>query len=502
MTHEIANQTTSGIGKLDAETIRSLGYRIVDMIVDDVTASPQRPILPPPQTSEGMEELFGGPVPSGEMTPAALLDVIQEKLLPVSGNINHPNLMGYVVSTPLPLAGMVDALISCLKLIPGAWFGMPGSTHIEVVVARWLGEMVGYSNQAAGYITTGGTMANLFGLAAARVHCAGWDVRAEGLSGHSQLVIYCSVEVHTCVDKSVELLGLGSNNLRKIPVDAEYRIRLDLLEEAIEADMEAGKKPLCVVGNAGTVNTGAVDPLAALADIAEKYDCWFHIDGAYGAFGAMVEEAKPLFHGMERADSLVLDPHKWLNVPLEAGCILVKNWSDLSDTFSTLPAYLRAVDEAEATGHNHLHYGFELSRTDRALKIWLSLQQYGVTRYKQMIAGHMAQVQALAEWVKQSENFELVSEPSLSITCFRYLPADLRENQNEHLAYLNELNQALEFALAIEGDIMVSGTDLQQKRVLRVCVVSYQVTPTVVEELFHQLQIRGRSLDQQMRETA
>ncbi|MFT5196596.1 MAG: aromatic-L-amino-acid decarboxylase, partial [Candidatus Promineifilaceae bacterium] len=329
------------------------------MIVADATASPQRPIAPPPQTTVAMESLFGGPVPEGSVSPDELLDLIQNKFLPVIGNINHPNLMGYVFSTPLPLAGMIDALVSSVKFAPVEWAFMPGSTHIEVTVVRWLGEMVGYSDHAVGSITTGGTMANLIGLAVARVRRAGWDVRAEGLGGHRPLIAYCSAEAHTCTEKSVELLGLGLNQLRKIPVDADYRIRLDLLEEAIETDVAAGFKPFCVIGSAGTVNTGAVDRLDALADIALKYDCWFHVDGAYGAFGAMADEAKPLFEGIHRADSLVLDPHKWLNIPLESGCVLVKDWKDLSDTFSTLPAYLRAAGEMNPEGHDHLHHSFE-----------------------------------------------------------------------------------------------------------------------------------------------
>ena len=366
-----------------------------------------------------------------------------------------------------------------------------------MTVARWLGEMVGFAKDAAGYMTTGGSWANLVGLAVARVRRAGWEVRMEGLAGHPTLVAYVSEEGHSCLDKSMELLGMGRNQLRKIPVGSDYRIQVEALEEAIKADRAANLQPFCLVGNAGTVNTGAVDPLDALAEIAVRHNLWFHVDGAYGAFAALVPEYRPLFVGIERADSLAVDPHKWLNIPFEAGCILVRDWTDLTDTFSLIPPYLRAATGDEL---NLINCGLELTRTNRALKVWVALRQYGVERYTQLIANHLVLTRHLAAWVEEADDFEVMSEPSLSICCFRFVPPDLKQRTEEVEAYLNKLNQAIEMALAEDGRALVSGTELQGKRVLRICIVNHRVTQTGVEETLVLLREFGYKLDKQMRE--
>jgi len=478
---------------MDIEAVRALGYRIVDIIADELADPARRPPLPPAQSNETLEALFGGPLPQRGVTPDELLTTIQNHLLPATSNLLHPRWMAYVLAGSLPLAGLIAALINTLNLIPTS----PANTYLAMTVARWLGEMLGFAKDAAGYLTTGGSWANLVGLAVARVRRAGWEVRIEGLAGHPPLVAYVSEEGHSCLDKSMELLGMGRNQLRKIPVGSDYRIQIQALEEAIKTDRSAGRQPFCLIGNAGTVNTGAVDPLDALAEIAVRHNLWFHVDGAYGAFGALAPEYRPLFVGIERADSLAADPHKWLNIPIEAGCILVRDWADLTDTFSLIPPYLRA-----ATGHglNLTNCGFELTRTDRALKIWLALRQYGAERYTQLIANHMVLIRHLAAWVEEADDFEVMSEPALSICCFRFVPPDLKQGTEEVESYLNKLNQAIEMALADDGRALVSGTMLQGKRVLRACIVNHRVTQAGVEETLGLLREFGYKLDKQMRE--
>jgi glutamate/tyrosine decarboxylase-like PLP-dependent enzyme len=443
-----------------------------------------------------MESIFGGPIPRQGTSPEALLAVIQDHLLPAAGNPNHPRMMGYVLTACAPFAGLLEALVGTIKLRPTTWKNQPASCQIETTVARWLGEMVGFSDDAAGYLTTGGSWANLVALAMARTRQAGWDVRAEGVANRPPLVAYVSEQVHACLDRSAELLGLGQAHLQKIPVDDDFRIRLDVLDATIRADLGAGHQPFCLVGNAGTVNTGAIDPLEALADIAARYDMWFHVDGAYGAFAALAPETRPLFAGLERADSLTLDPHKWLNTPFEAGCILTKNWDDLGDTFSLIPPYLRGAMGDE---HNQYEYGFELSRTDRALKVWLALQQYGVDCYTDLISGHLALARYLAELIDEADDFELVTAPVLSICCFRYVPPDLDSNDDGVAGYLDKLNQAIEMTLARDGRALVSGTELNGIQVLRACIVSHPVTRDSVDETFELLQHFGCELDAQMR---
>lgn len=482
--------------EMPPETIRELGYRIVDMITEELADPERRPVFPPEQSRAAMESLFGGPLPREGMDPEALLSLIQDHLLPAAGNPNHPRLMAYVLTASVPLASLLEALVGTIKLRPTTWKNQPASCQIEMTVARWLGEMVGFAPDAAGYLTTGGSWANLVGLAVARTRRAGWDVRAEGVANRPPLVAYVSEQAHSCIDRSAELLGLGQAYLKRIPVDDTFRIRLDILEETIQADRAAGHKPFCLIGNAGTVNTGAIDPLDDLADLAERYDLWFHVDGAYGAFAALTEEARELFCGLERADSLTLDPHKWLNTPFEAGCILTRDWEDLGDTFSLIPPYLRGAMGAE---HNQYEYGFELSRTDRALKVWLALNQYGIDRYTELIANHLALARHLAGLMDEADDFELVSPPVLSICCFRFVPPDLDIDDEPAEAYLNQLNQAVEMALASDGRALVSGTELNGKRVLRACIASHPITQGSVEETVWLLRHYGHKLDAQMR---
>ena len=484
---------------LDADTIKELGYLIVDRIADEFSSPTNRPIFPPKQSKATMEAAFGGPLPRQGMEPALLLDQVLHDLLPAAGNSNHPCMMINVLSGSLPLPALIQALSAAIKLRPSTWKGQPASCHIEATVARWLGQMVGYSDDAAGYITTGGSWANLMGMAMARVHKAGWNIRLEGVGGHPPLVAYVSQEAHSSIDKSAQLLGLGSKYLRKIPVDAEYRICLDSLEQAILRDIQLGLKPFCLIGNAGTVSTGAVDPLSALAELAERYDLWFHVDGAYGGLAALDPQVKPLFRGIERADSLTVDPHKWLNVPFEAGGILTKSWDSLRETFHLIPPYIRGM---MGDVHNQWEYGFELSRTDRALKVWLALKQYGVDQYAKMIAGHNALARHLANLISELEDFEVIAPPVLSICCFRYVPTDLERGTPESEAYLSRLNTAIEQALVKDGRALVSGTNLSGNRVLRACIVSSAVTRSSISKTVTLLQHYGQTLDAQMRTLA
>jgi glutamate/tyrosine decarboxylase-like PLP-dependent enzyme len=476
---------------MEPEAIRELGYRIVDMISEEFAEPEKRPVFPAAQSRAAMEARFGGPLPRTGVAPEDLLTTVRDHLLPAAGNPNHPGLMAYVLTASTPFAALMEALVAAIKLRPTTWKNQPASCHIETTVGRWLGQMVGFAEDAAGYITTGGSWANLVGLATARGQRAGWDIRTEGVANHPPLVAYVSAEAHSCIDRSAELLGMGNQGLRKIPVDADFRICLDRLETTIEHDLDTGHQPFCVIGNAGTVNTGAIDPLTDLADIAERYGLWFHVDGAYGALATLAPEARPLFAGIERADSLTLDPHKWLNTPFEAGCILTKDWAALGDTFSLIPPYLRGAMGEE---HNQYEYGFELSRTDRALKIWLVLQQYGVDHYAELISQHLALACHLAALVREADDFELLSAPVLSICCFRFVPPDLKACTEQSAAYLNDLNHAIEMALARDGRALVSGTELNGVRVLRACIASHPTTQASVEEAFTLLREYGHAL--------
>lgn len=473
---------------MDTEQIRELGYRIVDVIAKELGDPSRRPIYPPAYDWDRLDEVLGGEVPENGEDPLQVLRTIEDELLPASANYIHPRLLGYVSSTPLPMTGLIEALVGSLRLFPYTWTLTPGSSFIEVVVARWMGQMVGFSDNAAGYVTTGGSWANLMAIAVARLRRCGWDIQAQGLAGHPPLTAYASNQAHSCHEQSMKLLGLGADQLRKIPVDAQYRIDLAALEEAIRRDRAAGALPFCLIANAGTTNTGAIDPLEPMAELARNYDLWFHVDGAYGAFGALDPQVRPTLSGFEAADSLVVDPHKWLNIPYDAGCILMRSWQDLSDTFAFIPEYLEA---GHVEGHHdHWKHGFELTRTDRALKVWVAFRQYGLKQFREMICGHIALARRVGEWVDCAEDFELVSEPSLSVCCFRYAPREVAAQDT----YLNELNNALEHALAADGRALMTGTELNGRKVLRACIVNHRATWEGIEQTLRLIRELGEKL--------
>ncbi len=473
---------------LDSDQIRALGTRVVDRIAEEFCATNRRPVFPSPQSLQAMEELFGGSLPMEGTDPSELLTLVLDQLLAAAGNPNHPGSMGYVLTSSMPLPALVESLVAAVKLRPTTWKNQPASCHIETTVIRWLGEMVGLSSQAAGYMTTGGSWANLAAVAVARVRKAGWDIRSEGALGGPQLVAYASEHTHSCVQRSCELLGIGSKWLRKIGLDSGFRLRTDLLSEAIEADIAAGLRPFLVVGNAGTVETGAIDPLTEISAIARRFGMWFHVDGAYGAFGALSDSVRPLLSGIALADSLTVDPHKWLNTPFEAGCVLFRDWDDLRATFSLVPTYLAGAMGLE---HNQYEYGFELSRTDRALKVWLALRQHGVRQFAELVSSHIALARYLADLVRASDDFELVVDPELSICCFRFVPGGTAWGAE----YLDSLNFDIEMALMRDGRGLVSGTVLNGRRVLRACIASSSVTRQSVLETFQLLGRIGRRIN-------
>ena len=330
---------------IDPAEFERLGRRVLGLVSEHLAGMRDRPVRPEPPAAL-LEEILNQPLPDQGVTPEAIVDFLEEKVLPYPTGNGHPRFMAWVVSPPAPAGILADMLATGFNFMGGG--AAPLQTHLDNCVGRWLKEAVGFPVEGSmSLLVGGGSSANLTGLTVARHWAArrdGWNVREEGLqAGRPPLTLYASVEAHSCIQKSVELLGLGTANMRKIPTDSDYRIDLAALEAALAEDRAVGRRPFCVVGSAGTVNTGAIDPLAALADVAAREDLWFHIDGAYGALGVTDPEAAPGFKGMERADSLALDPHKWLSVPLDCGCALVRNRAVQREAFSLVPPYLKAA---------------------------------------------------------------------------------------------------------------------------------------------------------------
>jgi len=450
----------------DWQSMRSLAHRMVDDVIDYLKDVRDRPVWQP--VPEDVQASFHSPVPLQPQEPQAIYEEFLEKVFPYPmGNI-HPRFWGWVMGNGTILGVLAEMLASTMN--PNLVGGNHVGAYVETQVIDWLKEIMGFPADASGILVSGGSMANLVGLAVARNVQAGFDVRKEGVAAGSPMIIYGSVEMHSSVQKAVELMGLGSTHLRKIPVDSQYRIDLAELESAIQEDRRAGNHPICIVGSAGTVNTGAIDDLQSLADLCQREGLWYHVDGAFGAFVRLSPELHSMVAGLERADSLSFDLHKWMYLPFEAGCVLVRHPREHFLTFSLTPDYLVHVGERGlASGARwYSDYGFQLSRNFRALKAWMSIKEHGIEKYGRMVQQNMAQARYLAERVEREPELELLAPVPLNIVCFRYRAEGLDEKA------LNTLNQELLIRLYECGSAAPSYTTLDGCYALRAAITNHR----------------------------
>jgi glutamate/tyrosine decarboxylase-like PLP-dependent enzyme len=422
------------------------------------------------------------PLPEEGADAASLLARTTRLLFEHSLFNGHPRFFGYITAGPAPLGILGDLLASGMNPNVGAWTLSPMATEIEVQTLRWIAQLIGFPPTAGGVMVSGGNMANVVGFLAARTAQAGWDVRKGGLRdpGGRPLTAYTSAETHTWIQKAADLSGLGTDAVRWIPTDDQQRMDLGALERQIAADREAGLCPFLVVGTAGSVSTGAVDPLPALATLCRGQGLWFHVDGAYGGFAAAAADAPADLRGLSEADSVAVDPHKWLYAPLEAGCALVRDPARLEAAFSYHPPYYFFGEEAQ----NFVDCGPQNSRGFRALKVWLQLRQAGRQGYAQMIGEDMALARALHEAVARTPELEALTL-SLSIATFRFVPADLasRAAEPEIAEYLDALNREVLARVEKSGEAFVSNAVLRGRFVLRACIVNFRTTEADVAAL-------------------
>lgn len=457
---------------IDPERFRQLGYLAVDLATQHLAEMRQRPVFTPMQPEE-RQDLLEQPLPLEGFPPEEILARFTSAILPHPMGNGHPRFFGWVNSPPAPIGVIAELLAAAMG--PSCAGGDHAATYLERCVVRWLMELVGFPLPGSmGLLLSGGSMASLHGLAAARQRAAmqdGVDLRQGGLFGwDAQLTMYMSSEAHTTLRKAAEMLGIGSAAVRIIATDGDFRMSLPDLRAAIAADRAAGFRPFCVVGSAGTVSTGAIDPLQDLADLCAAEGLWFHVDGAYGAIGCLDPGVAAQFAGMERADSLALDPHKWLSVPVECGCVLLRDGALLRDTFSLVPPYLRTE---EGMGFGGLpwfaEYGFQQTRGFRALKVWMTLAHAGREGLAAMIARQNALARHLADLVAAAPDLELMAAVNLSICCFRYCPVDADLDD----AALDSLNKAIMEAVQAEGAAFLTQAVLHGRFVLRANVLHY-----------------------------
>ncbi|MGI9245600.1 MAG: pyridoxal phosphate-dependent decarboxylase family protein, partial [Steroidobacteraceae bacterium] len=378
-----------------------------------------------------------GPAPRAPQGAERAYADFREWVLPYPMGNTHPRFWSWFMGNGTAFGAVADFLAAVMN--PNVGGGNHVANHVEAQELDWSKEMVGFPPEASGLLVSGGSMANFVGLAVARNSTAGVDVRTLGVAAIPQpLVTYASVEVHSCVQKAIESLGLGAQSLRKVPVNDAYEIDIGALELAIAADSTAGLRPFCVIGNAATINTGATDDLDALAELCRREGLWFHVDGAIGALLALAPRHRHLVRGMERADSVTLDFHKWLHVPFEAACVLVRDRKAHREAFALTPEYLEKSPRGLAGGeHWFSEYGLQLSRGFRALKVWLTIKEHGLDRFGRLIDRNIAQARELAALLEATPDLRVVAPVHTNIVCFRFDPGGLDTPR------LNALNQEL-----------------------------------------------------------
>ncbi len=403
--------------------------------------------------------------------------------------------MGYITSSPAPIGMLADFLAAAVNPNVGAQILSPVATEIEKQTVQWLAEFIGLSPGYGGILVSGGNMANFTAFLAARTAKAPENIREEGLArAPRELVIYCSKTTHTWIEKAASLFGHGTNATRWIPTDPSHKMDTQLLEARIKKDLEEGRQPFMVVGTAGDVSTGVVDNLKAISDLCKVYDLWFHIDGAYGIPAAAIPELQPLFEGITQADSIALDPHKWLYSPLEAGCTLVKNPKHLTDTYSSHPEYYNFNKDGLGPAQNYYEYGLQNSRGFRALKVWLAFQQAGRSGYVQMIREDIAMAELLFSMADKHPELEAVTQ-HLSITTLRYVPAN---RADVNASYVNTLNEALLDTLQLGGEIFLSNAIVQEKYCLRGCIVNFRTSKNDIEAIVEVIVREGRLMHEKL----
>jgi glutamate/tyrosine decarboxylase-like PLP-dependent enzyme len=467
------NNTTSIAPEIAAESLdpqdweqaRALMHQMVDDAIDLMAGVRERPIWQ--EMPVEVLENFQTSLPQESQSAEVVYQEFKDNILPYPMGTTHPRFWAWYMGAGTLSGAVADFWASITNSNLGG--GNHAAHKVEEQVINWMKEIMGFPATASGLLVSGGSMANLLGLTVARNVQAGYDIRTEGIRDGKRFCVYASTEVHSCNQKALEMLGMGSRSLRKIGVKADYTIDLAALELQIAEDRENGLQPICIIGSAGTVNTGAVDDIDALADLCAAQGLWLHIDGAIGAIGMLADNVRPQIAALSRADSLAIDLHKWMHMPFEAACVLVKNEEAHKNTFSLIPEYLAKNTRGVASGSNWFsEYGPQLSRRFRALKVWMSLKEHGAKKFGRMIARNVEQAHYLKKQIELQEDMELLAPVGLDIVCFRYNPGAL------DLESLNALNKEIKLQLEERGIAAPGYTTLNGRYCLRIAISNHR----------------------------
>jgi len=475
---------------MDAREFQQIGHQVVDLLAEYFDHIEEKPVFPDVEP-QFLTELFDEPLPQAPSPAEKVLGELQEKLLPYCTHVGHPGYMGLITPSPNPVGVIADFICSALNQNIGAYTIGPAGVAMERRTVRWLTDLVGYGPAAGGNLTSGGMMANFIGLKLARDWTSG--DRAQQYGVHQPWAVYTSEERHVSVDKAVDAVGLGRTALRALPTDSEFRVRLDALEAAIAEDRRHAIVPLCIVGIFGTTNTGAVDPIRELRPIADRERMWLHADAAYGGGMLLSNESPMRDRGLELADSITIDPHKWFYAPLDAGAVLVKDERRLTASFGMKPSYL--TDELDHAKERYQYYvhGFEQSRRFRGLKVWMSFKRYGARQIGEWVDNNVRQARHLYSLVSTHSEFEAASKPPMSAICIRYRGADPDEAKSK------ELHAQVVGRVEQSGKFWISTTELKGKTWFRINPVNFRTRTEHMEQLLTLLEQECRLATQSAR---
>jgi glutamate/tyrosine decarboxylase-like PLP-dependent enzyme len=450
---------------MDPETMRRLGYAAVDAVVERLRGLaadvPWRGA-----SRRELEPRLGEPCPEHGRDPDEVLRRAVEDILPVAGRIDHPRFFAFVPSSPTWPSVLGDLLATGFNIFQGTWLGSSAPSQVELIVLDWFREWLEMPAGAGGIFTSGGSAANLLAVVAAR-ETAGWPERP---------VLYLGEQTHSSMRRACRIAGFRDEEVRIVPSDGDFRMDVGVLADGLDADRAAGRTPVLVAANGGATNTGAVDPLAALAALCEERGVWLHVDAAYGGFAVLTDEGRSALEGLGRARSVTLDPHKWLFQPYETGCLMVRDPAELEAAFHVLPEYLQDT----ALGREQVNFGdrgLQLSRAFRALKVWMALQVHGRAAHASAIADGIALARRAGSWIEGADELELLSPPSLGVVCFRVRPPAGGWTEPE----LEELNRGVQDHVVAEGTAMMSSTRLRGRYALRLCILNYRTAWSDVE---------------------
>ena len=465
---------------MDPNEFRAIGHDLVDRIADFLGGLGDSPVTSGHMPTE-IREIMGAAstMPQHGRDAGDLLAETAERLFQHSLHNGHPRFMGYITSSAAPVGMLGDMLAAAVNPNVGAWALSPMASEIEAQTVRWIAELLGYPTDCGGLLVSGGNVANTVGFLAARVAAYGPDIREAG-QAPGRMAVYASAETHTWVQKATDLSGMGTDVVRWIPTGSDLCMDLSALERQMDEDQAAGIQPMMVIGTGGSVSTGAVDDLPEISRICKERNTWFHVDGAYGGFAAMLPEAPEALHHLGLADSVAVDPHKWLYAPMEAGCALVRDPELLQAAFSYHPPYYHFGVEAT----NYVDFGPQNSRGFRALKVWLGLQQVGRAGYEQMLGDDIRLAELLHRKAQDHPRLE-ASASGLSISTFRFVPEDLDGRVGEEAVeeYLNRINKEIQARLELGGELFLSNAVVEGRYLLRACIVNFRTDESDVGAL-------------------